>query len=75
MLNIASKELLPLSNTKQLEYEEVKYLSFEEALDDIAKDEEIEVNEPLHTKENVVSDEDIELKEELKKDIAGMFGN
>jgi len=70
MLSIASKELLPLSNTKQLEYEEVKYLSFDEALDSIAgeDDDEIGDSQPYDA-------ENQELIDELKKDIDGMFGN
>jgi transposase InsO family protein len=70
MLSIASKELLPLSNTKQLEYEEVKYLSFDEALDSIAGEDNDEIDD-----DQPYDAENQELIDELKKDIDGMFGN
>jgi hypothetical protein len=78
MLKTISSELLPLSNTKQvesrlpLEYEEVKYLNFDEALDSIAGDEEKE--EISETDEEQSYDvESQELIDELKKDIEGLF--
>jgi len=71
MLNIASKELLPLSNTKQLEYEEVKYLSFDEALDEISVDEE---DDSSQIEGSVIDEQDALLKEQLRQDIEGLFG-
>jgi hypothetical protein len=75
MLNMIGKELLPLSNSKQTE-DEVKYLSFDEALDEIAGEEIPEVNnieENSQEEETKHSDVDEELIESLKDDIAGIF--
>jgi hypothetical protein len=74
MLNMIGKELLPLSNSKQAD-DEVKYLSFDEALDEIAGEEIPEVNniEENSREETKHSDVDEELIESLKDDIAGIF--
>jgi hypothetical protein len=70
MLKTITSELLPLSNTKQLKYEEVKYLSFDEALDAIAGEcrdiAEIKEHESNENNEN-------ELFVTLKEDIEGLF--
>jgi hypothetical protein len=74
MLNMIGKELLPLSNSKQAD-DEVKYLSFDEALDEIAGEEIPEINpqEENSQEETNHSDVDKELIEGLKDDIAGIF--
>ena len=71
MLNMVSKELLPLSNSKV--EDEVKYLNFDDALDAIAGEEVpfIEDNSATPEAESTI---DKDLMEELKKDIEGMFG-
>ena len=71
MLNLLSKELLPLSNSK-IE-EEVKYLNFDEALDSIAG-EEVCIIEDNTARSNADTTIDNELIVELKQDIAGLFG-
>jgi hypothetical protein len=87
MLKLIGNELLPLSNSKQLEYEEVKYLSFDEALDSVAgeendtveSDSDTEVQSQSQSKsaldstEFIKKDIDDEILQELKLDIAGMF--
>ena len=73
MLKLVSNELLPLSNTKQLAYDDIKYLSFEEALDSVAGKEEITADEN-QAEITTISEYDDEVREELKHDIAGMFG-
>jgi len=78
MLKLLSKELLPLSNTK--EAEDIKYLSFEEALDAIGGEYE-EINEssegiPAVEKDmqnNSKTDIEQELIDDLKDEIAGLF--
>jgi transposase InsO family protein len=71
MIKTITSELLPLSNSKQIEYDDVKYLNFEEALDALANDfEDVrdEVNE-YQDSNNI----DIDLISILKDDIAGLF--
>ncbi|MCL2064763.1 MAG: Mu transposase C-terminal domain-containing protein [Candidatus Cloacimonetes bacterium] len=81
MLKLLSKELLPLSNTK--EAEDIKYLSFEEALDAISSEYE-EINESSdsipalenqssETYDLEMTDEEKELRESLKKELEWMF--
>jgi hypothetical protein len=76
MLKILSDELLPLSNSQQLEYEEVKYLSFDDALNAVAGEDE--GRPPVESEkcevESDSSDEDKDMIASLKEDIAGMFG-
>ena len=67
MLNMVSKELLPLSNTKQLEESDIRYLSFDDAHDSIANADYEE------TSEISLSEDEQQLRDELKKDIDGMF--
>ena len=70
MLGQASKELLPPSNSKQLEDDDIRYLNFDDALDEIAG-----IEEPLiELLPSSMSDADKELREDIKKDIIGMFG-
>jgi hypothetical protein len=71
MLKTITSELLPLSNSKQIEYEDVKYINFEEALDAIANDfeeadDEVNIN---HDSNNI----DTDLISSLKDEIAGLF--
>ena len=77
MLNTISRELLPISNTKQLEHDDVKYLNFDEALDSIAGCEPHEQYKKQEstksTSQNTVNEVDMELIDELKKDFDGMF--
>jgi len=77
MLNTISRELLPISNIKQLEHDDVKYLNFDEALDSIAGNESHEQHKNQQstksTPQNTVNDVDMELIDELKKDFDGMF--
>ncbi|MCL2065036.1 MAG: Mu transposase C-terminal domain-containing protein [Candidatus Cloacimonetes bacterium] len=79
MLKLLSKELLPLSNTK--EAEDIKYLSFEEALDAIGGEyEEIdEISDGILAIEKDMPNKDKteinqELIDDLKDEIAGLFG-
>jgi hypothetical protein len=81
MLKIIGTELLPISSLTEKE-PDVKYLSFDDALDSIAGEEELDVADivPMSTTEsetlstiNELSDEDKELMKSLKEDIAGMF--
>jgi hypothetical protein len=78
MLRVVSSEFLPLSNTKQLEYDDIRYLSFDDALESIAGEiveAEIEViSSAIEHKPQEKSEEDEALIEELKKDMEGMFG-
>jgi hypothetical protein len=67
MLNLLAKELLPLSNSKA--EAEVKYLNFDDALDSIAGEEVLDNSSPDNK-----STIDQELVDELKQDLAGMFG-
>ncbi|MCL2065147.1 MAG: Mu transposase C-terminal domain-containing protein [Candidatus Cloacimonetes bacterium] len=70
MLKTVSKELLPLSNSK--ETDEVKYLNFDDALDAIAGEcEETEdipalENQDIETDDTEMTDEEKELRESLK---------
>jgi len=73
MLKIVSNELLPLSITKQLEYNDIRYLNIYEALDTVAGEEDSDTALPQAVGSKL-SDEEIELREELKKDITGIFG-
>jgi transposase InsO family protein len=74
MLKVAEKELLPLSNTKEAEAD-IKYLNFEDALDSIiGKEDNVADIVPMSITDEP-SDEDKELMESLKDDIAGMFGS
>jgi hypothetical protein len=70
MLKTITSELLPLSNTKQLEYEEVKYLNFDEALDAIADESE---DLPEIDESSTFKDTDEELFKSLIEDIEGLF--
>jgi len=78
MVNLACKELLPLSNTKLIEHQhDVIYgdFSFDEALDALVVPDDDDSDTALpQAVGSELSDEEIELREELKKDIAGMFG-
>jgi len=81
MLKTVSKELLPLSNSK--ETDEVKYLNFYDALDAIAGDCE-ETNDSVNdnlaienqdseTGDSEITEEERELRDSLKKDLEGLF--
>ena len=77
MLKTVSKELLPLSNSK--ESDEVKYLNFDDALDAIAGEcEETEdilalEQQAAEINDSEITEEERELREGLKKDLEGMF--
>jgi hypothetical protein len=71
MLNMIGKELLPLSNSKQAE-DEVKYLSFDEALDEIAGDDE-EIAEHEQIPKLHRSKEEQELIDSLREDFDEIF--
>jgi hypothetical protein len=77
MLKTITSEILPLSNTKvragqaTLEYEEVKYLNFDEALDAIAgESEDIQEDDD---KTSSFKNENDELFKSLQEDTEGLF--
>ena len=71
MLGQISKEILPLSNTKQLENDDIKYLCFDAALDYMAGVEDS--NETNINEEPTLSETEKALIDDLKKDIETMF--
>ena len=74
MLGMISREILPLSNTKQLENDDIKYMSFDEALDSVLWTAvEVLEEDDSSACEISLSEDEKQLRDEIKKDIEGMF--